>query len=201
MVEDPSTQQPSGVEEEPVKSGTAKRPLGQLASYLRRIHQRDRAWRRWAEVGALVAAVAAVIGLIQTFIPQRKGADAFTANVTCLQPDCISSGGKITFQVEVSDSVPDGKRLLLIHKSPADGALSWVLGAVTPDDNMKWTITKTLGNPVPQSKERQFETCAAIMPIADADKLEAKPDQIPLDKLPSSMEKIDCVNPRRPAGD
>ncbi|HKR49538.1 MAG TPA: hypothetical protein VJT72_08150, partial [Pseudonocardiaceae bacterium] len=198
MVEDPSTQQPSGVEEEPVKSGTAKRPLGRIASYLRRIHQRDRAWRRSAEVGALVAAVAGVIGAVAAvivLIPQRKGTDAFTVDVTCLQPDCISSGGKITFQVEVSGSVPDGKRLLLIHKSPADGALSWVLGAVTPDDNMKWTITKTLGNPVPQSKERQFETCAAIMPIADADKLEAKPDQIPLDKLPSSMEKLDCVNP------
>jgi hypothetical protein len=201
MAEDHSSTQQSARGQGSVDSDRPTPPLGEDRRLLR-----DRRLFRWDARAGIVAAVVAIVGLGVTVFTLFKdndppGPKAFDVELTCQEANCVSVGGKITFKVKFAAPVPDGKRALLIHQSPADEALNWVLGGpVSPNENMEWTYSTILGNPEPQAKDRQFKTCVYLMPIADAEKLQERLVRIPLSELPSSKEELDCVDPKRPAG-
>lgn len=163
-------------------------------------------------IGALVPDWAQFLGLKQhapnmpVTSPARPGdspsaaAQDLAVDLSCVESNCVSRKGQITLEAQVSGTVPDDKEILLLHYSVGD--VAWfVLSPIVPDDDGKWATTKTLGNPKPHERERQFNTCATLLPLADSNNLKVRMGWIGPHELPSNMVKLDCVSPRRPPGD
>lgn len=197
MAEDPSAEQARSAERGQPEVGTAIGSLRRLISRLQRILTPDVPWRRATEFATILVliVVPVVIALYRGCAAQDPAVD-----LSCVEPNCVSRKGQITLEAQVSGTVPDDKEILLLHYSVGD--VAWfVLSPIVPDDDGKWATTQTLGNPKPHERERRFNTCATLLPLADSNNLKVRMGWIGPHELPSNMVKLDCVSPRRPPGD
>lgn len=147
--------------------------------------------KRW-----LIVAPTATLAILLAFVAVNQGNPPRTT-MACLSESCAAAADKLTVNGSLSGDLAPGQEALILIR--VESTKRWYIGpTLVPDSDGNWSHRISIGNPVPQLKDRHFTLCTYILPSSSIDELSRRLESyrgegLPIGELPQDRTELACI--------
>ncbi len=117
--------------------------------------------------------------------------------MTCLTESCAAAADKLTVNGRLSGEPAPGQEAYILIR--VESTKRWYIGpTVVPGSDGKWSHQISIGNPVPQPKDRHFTLCTYLLPSSSIDELSRRFESyrgegLSTEELPQDRTELACI--------
>jgi hypothetical protein len=139
-----------------------------------------------------------VVAAVLLGVAYRRSRQQVRTTIDCRPAGCAITGGWVTVTGRLSGRISEDREAILLTQ--VDGTKRWYIGPpIVPTREGSWAHGIGIGNPVPQTHDRQFLICAYLLPGNALDQITRlmmarHGDGLTDTDLPTSRVRLACVS-------